>query len=502
MELFIENLQNNINVDNKSLEFIKNHNKNQIKLADSESIHIKKGSGNYNCQYNCYFVIEFDNNTAWVWNKDIDLKVSIGSSDGSLKTLKLIDSLEKIDPKCRNAINLNEESNVPTMNKETIEIRGLRYNTKFIFFLEKDDTISYEFQVFNKNTIDYKTYYQINYLDLLKELLTNNGNDELIKLKEQMDTYRQYNNKNKELITQYKESDEINNKLINELKLKNKVLNDAYENASLELNNVTNKYEDVANELTEVSAENAEYTKRCKTLASENKELIDELNNLKSECGDLVVSGEKQMNDFQLLTVDNDSLTKKNIILESANKILIGKNKELYDAVDELKKQIDELTEQIKVIQKDHSLLEFELADTEYDNDKLMTEYKDLLRVLNNKQIDDKLDKELCSGTIKKLYNKIGYMYNKIKVLRECNDQLKKTNHNLTEKDRKMNKNLQSSKIKLNRYMKESTENKNRFDLLKLNVKNQFNNEKKKLNPSVAKELDRIYKKIDKTIKL
>ena len=73
MELFIENLQNNINVDNNNLNFITNHNKNQIELTDEESVHVKKGSGNYNCQYNCYFVIEFDNTTAWVWSKDIDL---------------------------------------------------------------------------------------------------------------------------------------------------------------------------------------------------------------------------------------------------------------------------------------------------------------------------------------------------------------------------------------------------------------------------------------------
>ena len=82
MELFIENLQNNINVDNNNLNFITNHNKNHIELTDKESIHVKKGSGNYNCQYNCYFVIEFDNTTAWVWSKDINLKVTIGSSDG------------------------------------------------------------------------------------------------------------------------------------------------------------------------------------------------------------------------------------------------------------------------------------------------------------------------------------------------------------------------------------------------------------------------------------
>ena len=95
-------------------------------------------------------------------------------------------------------------------------------------------------------------------------------------------------------------------------------------------------------------------------------------------------------------------------------------------------------------------------------------------------------------------------MHNKIEVLKKCNDQLKNENFNLNKKDKKMLQNLQSSKIKLNKYMKESTENKNRFNLLKINVKNQFNNEKKndKLNPFVVKELDRIYKKIDKKIKL
>ena len=52
--------------------------------------------------------------------------------------------------------------------------------------------------------------------------------------------------------------------------------------------------------------------------------------------------------------------------------------------------------------------------------------------------------------------------------------------------------------------MKECTENKNRFDLLKINVKNQFNNEKikDKLNPLVANELTKIYKRIDKNIRL
>ena len=187
MELFIENLQNNINVDNNNLNFITNHNKNQIELTDEESVHVKKGSGNYNCQYNCYFVIEFDNTTAWVWSKDIDLKVTIGSSDGSIKTLKLVDSIEQTDSNQRNVICLTEETYKPVLNKEIIEIRGLKYNTKLMFFLKKDDTISYEFNVTNLNTIDYKTYYQINYLDLLKELMTNNNDkNELLKLREKL----------------------------------------------------------------------------------------------------------------------------------------------------------------------------------------------------------------------------------------------------------------------------------------------------------------------------
>lgn len=392
MELFIENLQNNINVDNNNLNFITNHNKNQIELTDEESVHVKKGSGNYNCQYNCYFVIEFDNTTAWVWSKDIDLKVTIGSSDGSIKTLKLVDSIEQTDSNQRNVICLTDETYKPVLNKEIIEIRGLKYNTKLMFFLKKDDTISYEFNVTNLNTIDYKTYYQINYLDLLKELMTNNNDkNELLKLREKLLTQDKHIKKNNELIKTYKTAENINNSLINELKTKNNLLS---------------------------------------------------------------------------------------------------------EKLDKLKFNYDQTVEENKNLRQNNNLLQFDIADLEYENDKLISDLNEQKKNIKDNK-NNNLERELSKNTIKKLYNENTKLHNNIISLESKNKILKKTNYNLNQKDKKIQKNLQSSKIKLNQYIKECSETKSRFDLLKLNIKTQFDQEKRK-NPDYKKNLNKIYKNINK----
>lgn len=438
MELFIENLQNNINVDNKSLNFITNHNKNQIELTEKESIHVKKGSGNYNCQYNCYFVIEFDNTTAWVWSKDINLKVTIGSLDGSIKTLKLIDSLEDIDHDQRNVICLTKEMSKPIKNGETIEIKGLKYNTKLLFFLNKNDTISYEFDVMNLNTIDYKTYYHINYLDLLKELITDDKNKiELLKLKEKLSIHKENTKKKKELIETYKLSDNINAKLINELRLKNELLNQQIKYLKLQEDKIMK-----AN----IKAKNNDF-KIINNLKSENNLLSEELQKFK--------------NNNERITEENKNLTKNN------------------------------------------NLLQFDMADLEYENDKLTSDLNEQKQKLKNSENKD-LEKEISKNTIKKLYDENKKLYdenkkinNNIINLKLKNDNLIKNNYNLTQKDKKIQKNLQSSKIKLNKYMKECDDRKNTFNLFKINIKNQFDNEKRK-NPNTRKELSKIYKNINK----
>lgn len=430
MELFIENLQNNINVDNNNLNFITNHNKNHIELTDKESIHVKKGSGNYNCQYNCYFVIEFDNTTAWVWSKDINLKVTIGSSDGSIKTLKLVDSLEKTDSNQRNVIFLTDEVYKPVQNGDTLEIRGLKYNSKLMFFLKKDDTISYEFNVTNLNTIDYKTYYQINYLDLLKELITNdNDKSELLKLREKLLIQQNHTKTNNELIKKYKEAENINNDLINELKIKNNLLNK-------QINYL--KFQD---------------SKIMKTNTESKKNNLKIINNLKSE------------------------------------------NTLLNTQIEELKYNYNQTIEENKNLKKNSNLLQFDIADLEYENDKLISDLNEQKKNIDNNKNND-FEKELSKNTIKKLYNENKKLYNENICLVSKNENLKKTNFNLNQKDKKIHKNLQSSKIKLNQYMKECSETKSRFDLLKLNIKSQFDNEKRKY-PNYKKNLNKIYKNIN-----
>lgn len=426
MELFIENLQNNINVDNNNLNFITNHNKNQIELTDKESVHVKKGSGNYNCQYNCYFVIEFDNTTAWVWSKDINLKVTIGSSDGSIKALKLVDSPKQTDSNQRNVICLTEETYKPVLNKEIIEIRGLKYNTKLMFFLKKDDTISYEFNVTNLNTIDYKTYYQINYLDLLKELMTNNNDkSELLKLREKLLVQQNNTKTNNELINKYKETENINNNLINELKIKNNLLN-------------------------------------------------EQINYLK-------------LQDSKIMKTNNES--KKND-LKIINKLKTD-NKFLSEKLDKLDYDYNQTIEENKNLKQNNNLLQFDIAELEYENDKLIS---DLNEQKKNKNND--LEKELSKNTIKKLYDENKKLHKNIINLESKNENLKKTNYNLNQKDKKIQKNLQSSKIKLNQYIKQCSETKSRFNLLKLNIKSQFDNEKKKY-PNYKKNLNKIYKNIN-----
>ena len=373
------------------------------------------------------------------------MKVTIGSSDGSIKTLKLIDSLEDIDPNQRNVICLSKEMFKPIKNGETIEIKGLKYNAKLLFLLNKNDTISYEFNVMNLNTIDYKTYYHINYLDLLKELITNDKNKiELLKLKEKLSIHKENTKKNKELIETYKLSDNINAKLINELKSKNELLNQQIKYLKLQEDKILN-----AN----IKAKNNDF-KIINNLKLENNLLNEEL--------------EKFKNNNERITEENKNLTKNN------------------------------------------NLLQFDMADLEYENDKLTSDLNEQKQKLKNSENKD-LEKEISKNTIKKLHDENKKLHDENKKLHDenkkinnnivnlelKNNNLVKNNYNLTQKEKKIQKNLQSSKIKLNKYMKQCDDTKNTFNLFKLNIKNQFDNEKRK-NPNARKELSKIYKNINK----
>ena len=80
----------------KSLETELNNNERfngisnlEIPLKKEETTHIYNSSGNYTSDHLVQFILSFSNESAWYYNKDLEITLSIGSKDGLIKPINL-----------------------------------------------------------------------------------------------------------------------------------------------------------------------------------------------------------------------------------------------------------------------------------------------------------------------------------------------------------------------------------------------------------------------------
>src|SRR6056300_487729 len=66
----------------------------EIPLKKEETTHIYNSSGNYTSDHLGQFILSFSNVSAWYYNKDLEISLSIGSKDGLIKPINLDENNE------------------------------------------------------------------------------------------------------------------------------------------------------------------------------------------------------------------------------------------------------------------------------------------------------------------------------------------------------------------------------------------------------------------------
>ena len=147
----------------------------EIPLKEEQSTHIYQSSGNYIADHLGQIVLTFSNETAWYWNKDLELTLKIGSKDGELKPITLEESGEY------SLIRNGDEVEI-SKNGDTFLIKNIKKRFNLGVNLNTGDIISWNINVLNKNSIDFKAEFKIDYLKILKKTLERNVDNEKVEL--------------------------------------------------------------------------------------------------------------------------------------------------------------------------------------------------------------------------------------------------------------------------------------------------------------------------------
>ena len=172
----------------------------EIPLEEKQSVHVYNGQGNYTAEQIGEIIFAFNNESAWLWNKTIELELTIGSKDGELKTISLGDNL----------IYDGDSVTLKSTGDNKFLIENIKTKSTITVGLNNGDIISWKFNVLNKNSIDLKIFYRIDYLKILKVTLDRNVENEKVEL-----LSKEIQQKNGKITDLEKEVDEHKLKLSN-----------------------------------------------------------------------------------------------------------------------------------------------------------------------------------------------------------------------------------------------------------------------------------------------
>ena len=177
----------------------------KIELTNEQSNHVYKTKGVYIGDYQGDLFLKFNNETAWYWNKDIDVEIKVNSN-------------RKIDIINEGDANISIEF-VDNINK--IYIKNLKNNHNISFHINDDESIEWSFNVKYNNSINFSMCFNYDYKNIL-----NNVIDELNLMKIQV------SNKNCDIVKLQDINNENNIKIV---KLKKNI-----DKLQLELNDKIN----------------------------------------------------------------------------------------------------------------------------------------------------------------------------------------------------------------------------------------------------------------------
>lgn len=168
--------------------------------------HIYSYSDTFKCQHNGFIEFEFNNESAWFWNKDI--KVILEIDDKKINLTDLFTDYE----------------NIEMIGDNNFLFSKIKQICSFMIKLEQGETLKWSFEVMDNNSIDFKLFFRIDYLGVLENYIKKNTilNDEIsIKKFYIEDLEKKAKNNEKVLEAQQEIIDDLNYKISGDEKIIN-----------------------------------------------------------------------------------------------------------------------------------------------------------------------------------------------------------------------------------------------------------------------------------------
>ena len=124
--------------------------KQKVELSKEQSTHVYKTEGKYKAEYRGYLTFSFNNETAWFWNKDIEVELNLDSG---------------------REVELLENTEIEILEKNKFLIKNLKYNANFTISLNNNEIVEWSFNVRDSNSIDFEMFFSHNYLGILDDVL-------------------------------------------------------------------------------------------------------------------------------------------------------------------------------------------------------------------------------------------------------------------------------------------------------------------------------------------
>lgn len=357
----------------------------EIQLKDGENIHVYNGTGNYTAKNIGDITFSFNNENAWVWNKTIEISFKIGSKDGEIKNIHL-DNTQK-----DYRLTHNENVILTEKGKNVFLIDNIKYKSFLTISLNNGDTISWKFDVKNRNSIDFNVYFKIDYLRILRKILSKNIDDKMVRmLKNDLSKRTEIIENLEKKLEESKESSNILEMTLNKEKIKVINMGKVCKLKDDNIKNISNKLKEHA----------MKFNKLNETINKKNNKIISLENNLdrnrqKFNAGEIVIKSKNK-------TID--SLNKKLVSLQVD---FDNKSKKVDELLDDIKKKEsiirgkdvviigkDEIIENMKSSILDKEELNEELNKRINDDKKKMNELNKSIQEYQN-MLSDELEKGL-----------------------------------------------------------------------------------------------------------
>jgi len=139
----------------EKLKLILSKETSKIELTNKQSNHVYKTKGEYICDYQGDLFLKFNNETAWYWNKDIDIEIKLNSN-------------RKID------INNYGDANILMEFEDNINkiyIKNLKNNHNISFHVNDNENVEWKFNVKYNNSINFSMCFKYDYKNILNNVI-------------------------------------------------------------------------------------------------------------------------------------------------------------------------------------------------------------------------------------------------------------------------------------------------------------------------------------------